>query len=93
MIFYLKINIKVSYKLVVLFQMIIVMPKVLKISKFVISLHYLTKEERDGLSFCMQINTKLSYKLIPFILVSIARPAQISQMTSLQNFCIISIKK
>ena len=67
MTFCMKINIKVFYKLVVLFLLVTARhAQNSQTSKFVISLQYLKKE---GMKFfCMQINIKLSFKLIPFYL-------------------------
>ena len=74
------LDIKVFYKLVILFLLVIARHvQSTRNSKFVISLQYLEKEGRDEVDFCMEINIKLSCKLIPLILVDVARPAQITQ--------------
>ena len=80
MIFCMKINIKVFYKLVVSFLLVIARhAQGAQNSRFVILLQYLKKEGRNEGDFYMQINFKLSYKLIPLILVSMIRPANITQ--------------
>ena len=75
-----EINIKVLYKLIVSFLMVMVKhAQSTQNSKFVIYLQYLKKEEWDEVDFMHADKIKLSYKVIPFILVGMARSAQITQ--------------
>ena len=83
-IFCMKIHVKVFYKRVVSFLLVLARHvQSTQNSKFAISLQYLEKKKkRKGgmkLIFCLQINMKLSYKLITLILVDMVRPSRIIQ--------------
>ena len=83
MIFYMKINIKVFYKLIVLFLLVIAIhAQSTQNSKFVIFLYIRKKKGRDEVD--LQIN--ISYKLILLILVGIAKPAQNTQNNKFAKF-------
>ena len=58
-----KIKIKVFYKHLILFLLVIARhAESTQNRKFVISLQYLRKEKRDEVNFCMQININLFHK-------------------------------
>ena len=77
MIFSMKINIKVFFKLTVSF--IARCAQSIQHWKLVLSLQYLKKEERDVVGFfCMEINIKLSYRWMLLILMGMTRYAQIA---------------
>ena len=81
-IFCMKRHIKVLYKRVVSFLLVLARHvQSTQNSKFVISLQYLNNKKKGGMKliFCLQINMKLSYKLITLILVDMVRPSRIIQ--------------
>ena len=80
MIFCMNLNIKVFYKLVVSFLLVMLRyAQDAQNGKSVIFLQYLKKEGKDKTDFFMQINIKLSYIFMPLTLVGVARPTQLTQ--------------
>ena len=89
-----EINIKVFYKLIVSFLMVIVKhAQNTQNSKFVIYLQYLKKEGWDEVDFMHPDKIKLSYKVIPFIWWDLPGLPKLPKIASLQNLCNTSRKK
>ena len=95
MIFYVKLSIKVFFKLLVSFLLVIGRhAQSTQNIRFVTFLQYLKKQKRGRkLIPCIQINIKISYNLILLIVACMADLPKLLKIPISQNLCNILRKK
>ena len=80
LIFYLQINTKIFYKLIVSLWLCMARhPQSIQNNNFIISLQYLKENVKDGVDFSLLIIVKRFFKVILSFLMCVARHAQITQ--------------
>ena len=87
LIFYLQINTKIFYKLIVSLWLCMARhPQSIQNNNFIISLQYLKENVKDGVDFSLLIIVKRFFKVILSFLMCVARHAQIARSSQNSKF-------